>query len=158
MAGREAPKNGKKANAVKNLEYGKMVKIERRLRSKILKDPGPKPPEPPPSLRGALYGASETQEPMGARSSSNESLQHQGPPGAREREAGGGGGSRCKAGQSCQEKELPEVGASNTALCAYCGCALGLLYMLKLLLSSSLMEVMKPGCPRNVESGETSLS
>ena len=30
--------------------------------------------------------------------------------------------------------------------------------MLKQLLSSSLMEILKPGCPRNVESGETSLS
>ena len=45
-----------------------------------------------------------------------------------------------------------------TALRPYCGCALGLLYMLKQLLSSSVMEVMKPGCPGNVESGETSLS
>ena len=36
--------------------------------------------------------------------------------------------------------------------------ALWILYMLKQLLSSSLMEVMKPGCPGNVESGETSLS
>ena len=46
----------------------------------------------------------------------------------------------------------------STALRPYCGCALGLLYMLKQLFSSSLMEVMKPGCPGNVESGETSLS
>ena len=46
----------------------------------------------------------------------------------------------------------------NTALLPYCGSALGLLYMLKQLLSNSLMEVMKPGCPGNVESGEASLS
>ena len=45
-----------------------------------------------------------------------------------------------------------------TALRPHCSCALGLLYMLKQLLSSSLVEVMKPGCPGNVESGETSLS
>ena len=45
-----------------------------------------------------------------------------------------------------------------TALRPYCGCAIGLLYMLKQLLSISLMEVMRPGCPGNVESGETSLS
>ena len=31
-------------------------------------------------------------------------------------------------------------------------------YMLKQLLGSSLMEILKPGCLRNVESGETSLS
>ena len=36
--------------------------------------------------------------------------------------------------------------------------ALQILYMLKQLLSSSLLEVMKPGCPGNVESGETWLS
>ena len=36
--------------------------------------------------------------------------------------------------------------------------ALWILYMLKQLLSSSQMKVMKPGCPGNVESGETSLS
>ena len=36
--------------------------------------------------------------------------------------------------------------------------ALWILYMFKQLLSSSVMEVMKPGCPGNVESGETSLS
>ena len=35
---------------------------------------------------------------------------------------------------------------------------LWILYMLKQLLSSSQMEIMKPGCPGNVESGETSLS
>ena len=45
-----------------------------------------------------------------------------------------------------------------TALRHYCISALGLSYMLKQLLSSSLMEVMKQGCPGNVESGETSLS
>ena len=36
-----------------------MLKIERRLRRKILEDPGPRPPAPPPSSRGAPYGASE---------------------------------------------------------------------------------------------------
>ena len=45
-----------------------------------------------------------------------------------------------------------------TALRPYCSWALGLKCMLKQLLSSSLMEVMKPGCPGNVESGETTLS
>ena len=35
-----------------------------------------------------------------------------------------------------------------TALRPYFSCTLGLLYMLKRLLSSSLMEVMKPGCPK----------
>ena len=39
----------------------------------------------------------------------------------------------------------------TTALRPYCGCVLGLSYMLKQLLSSSLMEVMKPGGPGNVE-------
>ena len=38
------------------------------------------------------------------------------------------------------------------------GSTLWLAYMLKQLLGSSLMEILKPGCPRNVESGETSLS
>ena len=36
--------------------------------------------------------------------------------------------------------------------------ALWILYMLKQLLSSSLIEVMKPGCPGIVESGDTILS
>ena len=45
-----------------------------------------------------------------------------------------------------------------TALRPYCGCAVGLLFMLKQLLSTSLMEGMKPGCQGNVESGETNLS
>ena len=36
-----------------------MGKIERRLRRKVLEDPGPKQPAPPPSLRGAPYRASE---------------------------------------------------------------------------------------------------
>ena len=36
--------------------------------------------------------------------------------------------------------------------------ALLILYMPKQLLGSSLMEIQKPGCPGNVESGETSLS
>ena len=45
-----------------------------------------------------------------------------------------------------------------TALRPFCSSALGLLYMLKQLLSSSLIEVMKPGCPGNVESGEINLS
>ena len=36
-----------------------MGKIERRLRRKVLEDPGPKTPAPPPSSRGAPYGASE---------------------------------------------------------------------------------------------------
>ena len=47
---------------------------------------------------------------------------------------------------------------TSTALLSYCGCALGLTYMLKQLLSSSLMEALKPGCPRNVESGDNGLS
>ena len=55
-------------------------------------------------------------------------------------------------GMACYQLGYP------TALHPYCSCTLGLLYMLKLLLSSSLMEVVKPGCPGNVESGETSLS
>ena len=38
------------------------------------------------------------------------------------------------------------------------GSTLWLAYMLKQLLGNSLMEILKPGCPRNVESGETSLS
>ena len=38
------------------------------------------------------------------------------------------------------------------------GSTLLLAYMLKQLLGSSLMEILKPGCPRNVESGATSLS
>ena len=36
MAGGEAPDNVKRANDVRYLEYTKMVKIERRLRRKIL--------------------------------------------------------------------------------------------------------------------------
>ena len=36
-----------------------MGKIERRLRRKVLEDPGPKPPAPPPSSRGAPNGDSE---------------------------------------------------------------------------------------------------
>ena len=43
------------------------------------------------------------------------------------------------------------------ALLSYCGCTLGLPYMLNQLFSSSIMETLKPGCPRNVKSGETSL-
>ena len=43
MAGGEAPEKVKRANAARYLEYGKMMKIERRLRRKILKDPGPRP-------------------------------------------------------------------------------------------------------------------
>ena len=43
-------------------------------------------------------------------------------------------------------------------LLSYCGCTLGLLYILKQLLNSSGMESLKPGCPRNVKSGETSSS
>ena len=39
-----------------------------------------------------------------------------------------------------------------TALLSYCSCTLGLPYMLKQLIGSSLMETLKPGCPRNVES------
>ena len=46
----------------------------------------------------------------------------------------------------------------GTTLWSYCGCTLGLLYMLRQQLSSSLMEIFKPGCLRNGESGETSLS
>ena len=46
---------------------------------------------------------------------------------------------------------------SCTALWSYCGCALVLPYMLKQLLSSNLSDILKPGCPRNVGSGETSL-
>ena len=88
MAGGEGQEKVKRANAVKNLKYGKMVKIERKLLRMIMEDPGPRPPAPPPSSRGAPYRASETQEPTGARASSNESFQHQGPHGAREREAG----------------------------------------------------------------------
>ena len=38
------------------------------------------------------------------------------------------------------------------------GSTLWLSYMLKQLLGSSLMEILDPGCRRNVESGETSLS
>ena len=45
-----------------------------------------------------------------------------------------------------------------TAHWSYCGCALELPYMLKQLLGSSLMEILKLGCPGNVKSGETSLS
>ena len=37
----------------------KRGKIERRLRRKVLEDPGPKLPAPPPSLRGAPNRASE---------------------------------------------------------------------------------------------------
>ena len=36
-----------------------MGKIERGLRRKVLEDPGPKLPAPPPSLRGASYGVRE---------------------------------------------------------------------------------------------------
>ena len=46
----------------------------------------------------------------------------------------------------------------STAHWFYYGCTLGLPSILKQLLSSSLMEILKPGCPGNVESGETSLS
>ena len=53
------PEKGKRANAVRYLEYGKMVKIERRLRRKMLEDPGPKSPAPPPSSGGAPYSTSE---------------------------------------------------------------------------------------------------
>ena len=56
------------------------------------------------------------------------------------------------------EIHMGKITHPSTALCPYCGCALGLAYMLKQLLSSSLMEVMKPGSPGNVDSGETSLS
>ena len=87
-----------------------MVKIERRPRRKMLEDPGPRSPAPPPSSRGTPYGASEVTaesrlvvtealrnrqdkisgataalgvagEEPGARAPSGESLQQQGPPG-----------------------------------------------------------------------------
>ena len=89
-----------------------MVKIERRLRRKILEDLGPRPPAPPPSSRGAPYGANEVtaenllavteelrdrqdkipgataalyvaEEELRARASSGKSLQQQEPPGTR---------------------------------------------------------------------------
>ena len=37
---------------------------------------------------------------------------------------------------------------------AYCGCALGIHYMVKQLLGSSLMEIQEPGCHRYVGSGD----
>ena len=52
---------------------------------------------------------------------------------------------------------LPRMRPASTALASLRHSPLGLLYMLKQLLGNSLMEILKPGCSENVESGETSL-
>ena len=49
----------KKVNIVRYLEQGKMGKRERRLRRKVLEDPGPKLLAPPPSSRGPPNGTSK---------------------------------------------------------------------------------------------------
>ena len=56
MAGEEAPDKVKRANAVRNLEYVNMVKIEKRLRRKILEDPGPRPAIPEPGVHPVIPG------------------------------------------------------------------------------------------------------
>ena len=52
--GEEAPEKVQKANNVRWREYGKMVKMERKLQKKILEDPGPRPTIPEPSLHPVL--------------------------------------------------------------------------------------------------------
>ena len=56
MAGGEAPDKVKRANDVRYLEYTKIVKIERRLRRKILEDPGPRPAIPEPGVHPGIPG------------------------------------------------------------------------------------------------------
>ena len=56
MAGGKAPDKVKRANDVRYREYAKMVKIERRLRRKILEDPGPRPAIPEPVLHPVIPG------------------------------------------------------------------------------------------------------
>ena len=54
MAREEAPEKVQKANDARWGEYGKMVRIERKLQKKILEEPGPRPAIPEPSLPPAL--------------------------------------------------------------------------------------------------------
>ena len=49
----------KRANDIRYLEYVKIVKIERRLQRKILKDPGPKPATPEATAENLLGGAEQ---------------------------------------------------------------------------------------------------
>ena len=55
----EVPKEVRRANNTRYLEYLWMVKLERKLIRMILEYPGPRPPAPPASLRGASYVARE---------------------------------------------------------------------------------------------------
>ena len=55
----DVPEDMRRVNTTWYLEYLGMVKIERKLMRKIHEDPGPRPPAPPPSSRGASCGASE---------------------------------------------------------------------------------------------------
>ena len=54
MAGEEAPDKVKRANGIRYIEYVKMVKMERRLRRKIMEDPGPRPVIPEHVLHPAI--------------------------------------------------------------------------------------------------------
>ena len=108
----EVPEDVRRANTTRYLEYIGTVKLERKLIRKILEGLGLRPPAPPPTSRGASYGAREvtaenrlavtkaqrdrqdkisgpktaltgTGEEPGARASSGENLQQQEPPGTR---------------------------------------------------------------------------
>ena len=141
MEGGEVPEKVKRANVVRYLKKGKMVKIERRSRRKMLEDPGLRAPAPPPSSRGTPYGASEVTagsrlaitealrnrqdkisgataalcvagEEPGARASSGECLQQQGPPGRRASCSGGPSSEEARRRRH-REQELPAMRASS---------------------------------------------
>ena len=56
MAGGEAQEKVKKANSARYHEYGKMLRMERKLQKKILEDPGPRPAIPEHILHPVLPG------------------------------------------------------------------------------------------------------
>ena len=52
MEGEEALEKVKRENAIRDVLCRKIMKIERRLRRKVLEDPGSRPPAPPPVIEG----------------------------------------------------------------------------------------------------------
>ena len=63
--GKRSARQGEEGNNVRYPEYVKMVKIKRRLRRKILEDPGPRPAIPEPSLHPVIPGG-QAREQCGA--------------------------------------------------------------------------------------------